>query len=263
VTAIASPAQARDLVPCFTTSSRPQGELITIGDPIRFGIAWELQQRLHRERLSGTRVDTLVLLQHVPVYTVGRRTKPGHVRHVLSSSDDAVPVESVTRGGSVTYHGPGQLVAYPILELSRYAPGAKNYVRMLEEVLIRTLARSNINGYRIARTPGVWIRWACGEAKIASIGARVDLGVTLHGFSLNVDLDLSPFSRIVPCGLAGCRMTSMAEIKQGPMSLELVGRHMAESFSSVFQLEWSQPYPGTSIRSWLQEQPTIPTSEED
>jgi lipoate-protein ligase B len=207
-------------------------------------------------------VDTLILLQHLPVYTVGRRTKPAHVKQDLSSSHDDVPIESVTRGGSVTYHGPGQLVAYPILALSHYAPGPKTYVRMLEEVLLRTLARSNVNGYRVPRAPGIWTGSSRGEAKIASIGARVDLGVTLHGFALNVDLDLSPFSQIVPCGLDGCRMTSMAEITGGPVSLELIGRHMAESFSSVFQLEWSRPYPGTMMPSWIEGEPTISTSGE-
>jgi lipoate-protein ligase B len=256
VTAIDFPAQAQALDPFFKRSC-PQGELITIGKPIRYGIAWGLQQRLHSDRVSGRRVDTLVLLQHLPVYTIGRRTNPGHVRQGLSSGHDDLPIESTTRGGSVTYHGPGQLVAYPILALSRYAPGPKTYVRMLEEVLLRTLARSNVGGYRVKRAPGVWTGSSGGEAKIASVGARVDLGVTLHGFALNVDLDLSPFSRIVPCGLDGCRMTSMAEIMRAPVSLELVGRHMAESFSSVFQLEWKRPYPGTMMPSWIEEERTI------
>ncbi len=261
MTATGFPAQATVSDRPFVTSRR-QGELITIGNPIRYAIAWDLQQRLHSERLSGRRVDTLVLLQHLPVYTVGRRTRPGHVGQDLSSGHD-VPIESVTRGGSVTYHGPGQLVAYPILTLSRYAAGPKTYVHMLEEVLLSTLARSNVDGYRVSKAPGVWTRTSCGEAKIASVGARVDLGVTLHGFALNVDLDLSPFSRIVPCGLDGCRMTSMAEIKRAPVSLELIGRHMAESFSSVFQLEWRSPYPGTMMPSWAEEQPAITAPEED
>lgn len=256
MTVIGFPEQAQLLDPLIR-SSCPQGELITIAKPIRYGIAWGLQQRLHSDRLSGRRVDTLLLLQHLPVYTVGRRTKPGHVRPGLSSDYCDVPIESTTRGGSVTYHGPGQLVAYPILALSRYAPGPKTYVCMLEEVLLRTLARSNVSGYRIKRAPGVWTESSDGEAKIASVGARVDLGITLHGFALNVDLDLSPFSRIVPCGLDRCRMTSMAEIKRAPVSLEVVGRHMAESFSSVFQIEWRRPYPGTIRPSWSEEERTI------
>lgn len=262
MTAIDFPARAQILDPSIKTPF-PQGELITISKPLQYGIAWRLQQRLHSDRVAGRRIDTLVLLQHLPVYTVGRRTKPAHVRLHLSTDHDDVPIESVTRGGSVTYHGPGQLVAYPILALSRYAPGPKTYVRMLEEVLLRTLARSNVNGYRLTRAPGVWTGSSCGEAKIASIGARVDLGVTLHGFALNVDLDLSPFSRIVPCGLDGCRMTSMAEITGAPVSLELVGRHVAESFSSVFQLEWRRPYPGTTMPPWIGEEPTISASGED
>jgi lipoate-protein ligase B len=220
-----------------------QGELMLFQHPIDYSSAWGLQQRLHQERLSGRLEDTLLLLQHLPVYTVGRRTKPLHVRQ-LSSDHAGVPIQPVTRGGSVTYHGPGQLVAYPILALSQYAQGPKTYVHMLEEALLRTLARSGVNGYRVPTAPGVWARSFRGEAKIASIGIRVDHGITLHGFALNVDLDLSPFSRIVPCGLEGCRMTSMAEVTQAPLSLELIGQHLAESFSSVFRLKWRTAYPG-------------------
>ena len=262
MTAIGSPAETQVLDPS-STASFAQGELLTIGNPIQYEIAWRLQQRLHSDRVSGRRGDTLILLQHLPVYTVGRRTKPGHVRQDHSSSNVDVPIESVTRGGSVTYHGPGQLVAYPILALSRYAPGPKTYVRMLEEVLLMTLARSDVNGYRVTGAPGVWTGSSGGNAKIASIGTRVELGVTLHGLALNVDLDLSPFSRIVPCGLEGCRMTSIAEVTRAPVSLDLVGRHMAESFSSVFQLEWRRPYPGTGMPPWVEVNPTIPSSGED
>ena len=226
---------------------------MTCRHPIDYSIAWGLQQRLHQDRLSGRREDTLLLLQHLPVYTVGRRTKPLHVRQ-LSSDHAGVRIQPVTRGGSVTYHGPGQLVAYPILAISQHAPGPKRYVHMLEEALLRTLARSGVNGYRVATAPGIWTRSFQGEAKIASIGIRVDRGITLHGFALNVDLDLSPFSRIVPCGLEGCRMTSMAEVRQAPLSLELIGQHLAESFSSVFQLKWRIAFPGTLMPPWFENQ---------
>jgi lipoyl(octanoyl) transferase len=214
------------------------GVLITIQTPMRYEAGWALQQRLHAECLSGRRGDTLVLLQHVPVYTIGRRTKQAHVGLGVLPN---IPVVPASRGGSVTYHGPGQLVGYPIVVLSHHAAGARAYVHMLEEVLIRTLACWGIHGYRLSKTPGVWARSAGRESKLASIGARIDHGITLHGFALNVDLDLSPFAAIVPCGLTGCRMTSMAELIQSTVSIPLVAEQIAQEFSSVFGLEWTEP----------------------
>jgi lipoyl(octanoyl) transferase len=221
----------------FMTYPQQPGSLITFRVPVRYAVAWALQQQLHAERLARIRPDTLMLLEHLPVYTAGRRTKPAHLQHGNASSD--VPVEIVSRGGSVTYHGPGQLVAYPIFALAHHAPGAKAYVRMLEEVLIRTLRYWDIDGYRRLKAPGVWARYGQSEVKIASIGARIDRGITLHGFALNVNNDLGPFSRIVACGIEGCRMTSMAEMRQTPIPLRLVTERVAEAFSAVFHLEWT------------------------
>jgi lipoyl(octanoyl) transferase len=180
-----------------------------------------------------------VLLEHLPVYTVGRRTRSIHLGHGKSAlRETGATVEPVNRGGSVTYHGPGQLVGYPILRLSQYVSGPKAYVRLLEDVLIDTLALSGVNGYRIPHQPGVWTGLDQNVAKVASIGIRVERGVTLHGFSLNVDLNLSPFAHITPCGIEGCQITSMAEIMKSPVSLPLIARQLAEIFSSTFHLEW-------------------------
>ena len=223
------------------TNPPQPGVLMTFRNPVRYSAAWSLQQQFHAERLLGNRPDTLMLLQHLPVYTAGRRTRPVHLHpEVASSGDLGAPVVTVNRGGSVTYHGPGQLVAYPIFALSRYARGAKAYVHMLEEVLIRTLRGWDIHGYRVEKAPGIWIRDRQGEAKIASIGARIDRGITLHGFALNVTNDLVPFSRIVPCGLEGCRMTSMAQITQTPVSVHVVAEELAKTFSTVFHVEWTR-----------------------
>ena len=222
------------------SSSKQSGILVTFRDPVHYSVAWTLQQQCHAERLAGSRADTLLLLEHLPVYTAGRATRPSHLMpETASLGNSQIPIEAVNRGGSVTYHGPGQLVAYPIFLLSQYAPGAKAYVYMLEEVLIRTLLRFGIYGYRMKRTPGVWLSDRKGEAKIASIGARIDRGVTLHGFALNVANDLRPFSQIVPCGLDGCRMTSLAEIFEAPVPMPAVCGHVANEFSAVFQLEWT------------------------
>jgi lipoate-protein ligase B len=237
--------------------------LLSFSSPVGYSAAWSLQQRFHAERVSGSRADTLMLLQHLPVYTAGRRTKSAHLKpEIASSGDPEVPTVTVNRGGSVTYHGPGQLVVYPILGLSRYAGGAKIYVKMLEEVLIQTLRIWDISGHRMANAPGIWVRDQRGEAKIASIGARIDRGVSLHGFALNVSNDLAPFSRIVPCGLEGCRMTSMAAIRHAPVSVHLVADELAKIFSTVFQVEWTHSSPDTVMRSLMEAQFVGPTSKQ-
>lgn len=224
----------------FEAQARHAGVLLTFRDLVPWSAAWALQQQVHAERLSGSRPDTLMLLEHLPVYTAGRRTKPAHLTlSDPSPNNRLIPIEAVNRGGSITYHGPGQLVAYPIVALSEHAPGAKAYVHMLEEVLIRTLLHWDICGYRVSKAPGVWTRHEGSEVKIASIGARIDRGITLHGFALNVSTDLHPFSRIVPCGLDGCRMASMAEIRQTPIAVPLVAEQIAVTFSAVFHLEWT------------------------
>jgi lipoate-protein ligase B len=235
----AAATRLTSLYPHRFRSSRQSGVLMTFQHPVRYSTAWTLQQQCHAERLAGSRPDTLLLLEHLPVYTAGRATRPSHLRPETASAENApIPIESVNRGGSVTYHGPGQLVAYPIVRLSEHAPGAKAYVHMLEEVLIRALLQFGIHGYRVTKMPGVWVSDPQGEAKIASIGARIDRGVTLHGLALNVANDLRPFSNIVPCGLDGCRMTSLAQISEAPVSMAAVYGHVAHEFSLVFRLEW-------------------------
>jgi lipoate-protein ligase B len=210
---------------------------------LEYDTAWRLQRRLVEDRIAGRIADTLLLLEHEPVFTAGRTARAEH----WGGDEDAtqvagIPVVRVERGGSVTYHGPGQLVGYPILALNRFCAGPRAYVRMLEEVIIRTLGRWNIAGRRREKLPGVW----AGDerpAKIAAIGARIERGVTLHGFALNVTVDLAPFSRIVPCGLAGCRVTSMAEWTAGPVEPGDVRRCLAEQFAAVFGLEWTESRP--------------------
>lgn len=222
--------------------SRPgpqEGRLVLFPKPVPYDEAWRLQQQLREERIAGKQGDTLLLLEHQPVYTLGRSTKPAH----WTCGEEALRqtganFQSVDRGGSITYHGPGQIVGYPILKLSHYCSGPKQYVRNLEEVLIHTLARWGIDGYRVEKAPGVWVRWRDADAKIAAIGVRIDHGVTLHGFALNVDLDLSPFSHIVPCGLTACPITSMAEIRQSPLSIPTVAQQVAQEFARTFNLQW-------------------------
>jgi lipoyl(octanoyl) transferase len=226
-------------IPLAHHNPRPM-TLVRFQHPMPYMEGWALQQQLHAERLTGARMDSILLLEHQPVYTMGRRTESAH----LGIGETALrltgaSVQPVNRGGSITYHGPGQLVGYPILQLAHYAPGPKTYVRMLEEVLIGTLACWGIEGHRIDKSPGVWVRDDQGEAKIASIGVRVDQGITLHGFALNVDLDLTPFSLITPCGLAQSRTTSLANLLQSEIPLDRVAEQVAERFSTVFNIAWT------------------------
>lgn len=215
------------------------GALIKLQDPVPYPEGWAMQRQLHAECVAGVRPDTLVLLEHLPVYTMGRRTKAAHLGlGEATLRKTGALIQSVNRGGSITYHGPGQLVGYPILTLSRYAPGPRLYVWLLEEMLIRTLALWEIAAHRIDGAPGIWVRSRGGEAKIASIGVRVERGVTLHGFALNVDLDLTPFSLVVPCGLEGCRTTTIAQCRQAPVSIRTVTEQVAMNFSTCFNVAW-------------------------
>jgi lipoyl(octanoyl) transferase len=223
----------------LTTPTPQGGTLIQFSQPIPYAEAWALQKQLQGERIAEKQRDVLLLLEHSPVYTLGRATQPTHwdcgeegLRRTGAS------LQSVDRGGSITYHGPGQVVGYPILKLSHYCSGPKQYVRKLEEVLIHTVVRWGIEGYRLEKKPGVWVRWNHADAKIAAIGVRIDHGVTIHGFALNVDLDLSPFSHIMPCGLAQCHITSMAEVRQSAVSSSVVAQQVAEEFARTFNIQW-------------------------
>jgi lipoyl(octanoyl) transferase len=167
-----------------------------------FEPTWRAMQALTRERGPGD-PDRLWLLEHHPVYTLGLAGKPGHVLDA-----GAIPVVKTDRGGQVTYHGPGQVVAYVLLDLRRCGYGVKELVRRLEQGIIDTLADFGIAAARRGGMPGVYV----GEAKIAAVGLRVSRGCTYHGIALNVDMDLKPFAGINPCGYAGLETTSMAAL---------------------------------------------------
>jgi lipoyl(octanoyl) transferase len=165
---------------------------------------WDLQRAIHAEISTGTRPDTVLLLEHASVYTAGKRTEP------QERPLDGSPVIDVDRGGKITWHGPGQLVGYPIIRLPE-ATLVVDYVRRLEEAIIATLADYDLSTGRIRGRSGVWLATDDHrpERKIAAIGVRVAAGTTMHGFALNVDPDLSAFDRIIPCGLTGVGVTSM------------------------------------------------------
>ena len=173
---------------------------------VPYGEAWALQQALADARRAGDVPDTLLLLEHPHTYTIGRSGTRDHV--YLSAAElkeRGITCLDVDRGGDVTYHGPGQLVGYPILDLGN-APDVGRYVRGIEGCLIETLADFGIKAGRISGYTGVWI----GDEKIAAIGVKISRGVTTHGFALNVSTDLSLFGQILPCGIPDKGVTSMA-----------------------------------------------------
>jgi lipoyl(octanoyl) transferase len=219
----------------MTSGVAAHSALLLSYDRLDYMPAWALQRVLVEDRLQNRRPDTLILLEHNPVFTIGRSGRPAHwggdERLLLNLG---LPVHHVERGGSITYHGPGQLVGYPILGLNRFCAGPKAYMRLLEEVLIRTLAVWRLDGHRRDKLTGVWV----GDEKIAAMGVRIIRGVTMHGFSLNVTMDLSPFEQITPCGIPNCRVTSMAHVLGVAVPVATVRARVAQVFAELFDLEW-------------------------
>jgi lipoate-protein ligase B len=169
--------------------------------------AWELQLRLHDDVAEGRRPDTLLLLEHPHSYTLGRRGRDEDILIEQSEIERlGIEVHHTDRGGEVTYHGPGQLVGYSIIDLRRWGGGPLKYVRALEEVISESLAEFGIEGTSEGHPTGVWVE----DRKVAAIGVKVGRRVTTHGFALNVSTDLSYFKNIVPCGMPMARVTSLS-----------------------------------------------------
>ena len=200
--------------------------------------AYDLQRRLHAQVVAGELPDLLLLLEHPHVYTLGRR---GQQSHILASDEAltqlGVETHFTDRGGETTYHGPGQLVGYPIVNLRRWGGGVRKYVETLEQVLIGTLSEFGIAAHSEGKPTGVWV----GDAKIAAIGVRVSRSVTMHGFALNVCPDLSFFDHIVPCGMPGARVTSMAQELGQEIAVSDVIPAISQAFGGEFgiDVEWS------------------------
>lgn len=197
---------------------------------VEYQKAWDVQRTIHEEVAAGSRPNTLLLLEHPSVYTAGRRTDDSE------RPTDGTPVIDVDRGGRITWHGPGQLVGYPIVKLQNPTE-LVGFVREIEAALILVCADLGITAVRVDGRSGVWIQDARGDRKIAAIGIRVAKGVTMHGFALNVNPDLAAFGQIVPCGIADADVTSL-EIELGrPIIIDevapLVERYIFESLKKV------------------------------
>lgn len=192
--------------------------------------AWESQKAIHQDVVDGKRPNTLLLLEHPSVFTAGRRTQDSE------KPTDGTPVIDVDRGGRITWHGPGQLVGYPIVKLINPTE-LVGFVREIEAGLISVCADLGLSTERIDGRSGVWVRDSDGERKIAAIGVRVAQGVTMHGFALNVNPDLSSFSSIIPCGITDAGVTSLEMELKRSITIEevapIVERHIFESLKRV------------------------------
>ena len=210
---------------------RERGRELTVADLgiVYYDDALAMQTALLAARIDGSVGDTLLMMEHPHVFTLGR----GADERFIVGNLDHVPVRRVSRGGQVTYHGPGQLVGYPILKLEGRDRDVTKYLRRLEAAIIDALAKFGIDAGRRDGMTGVWV----GGRKIASIGVGIRRWTTWHGFALNVSTDLSFFDSIVPCGIEGCRMTSVCEVTNRAVSVREFADVMRESFARVFNYD--------------------------
>jgi lipoyl(octanoyl) transferase len=209
-------------------------------DLVPYREAWELQRSLAAAVADGARPDTIVLLEHPPVVTLGRRTEPDEL-HIPADTD--VEIVETDRGGKSTYHGPGQLVCYPILDLRRHGQDVKRYCRDLEEALIRTLEPLGIDATRIDGLTGIWLEGP--PRKIASIGVHISRWITTHGYALNVDLDPAPFTDwITACGLEDAAFTTVSRELGRPVGVAEVRSHAANALAAVFDLDFADSIDG-------------------
>jgi lipoyl(octanoyl) transferase len=196
--------------------------------------ARDAQRRLEAARQAEEIPDTLVLLEHPPVYTRGRRSTQAELPMGTEWYEmQGIEVRDTDRGGRVTYHGPGQLVAYPIVSLKPYGDDVHEYVRRLERVAISALADHGVAAQTIEGLTGIWV----GERKIGSIGVHVSRGVTTHGLAINVNNDLQPFEWIVPCGIEGCRVTSLSRELGAEQDLEAFADTLVARFAEAYERE--------------------------
>lgn len=217
----------------MTDVVRRRFEVVRLGRR-RYAAVHQLQQRLVEERARGERGDVVLVVEHEPVVTMGRG---GHAANVLVSAEllraRGYDFEEVGRGGDVTYHGPGQLVLYPIVELRPDRQDVRRYVRDLEETMIRTCADYGLSAARVSGLNGAWV----GDRKVGAVGVRISRWVTMHGLALNVTTDLAQFGVIVPCGITGRGVTSLANELGRDVPLDEVTERATRHFASLFDAE--------------------------
>tara|TARA_X000000950_G_scaffold281046_1_gene376873 strand:- start:321 stop:956 length:636 start_codon:yes stop_codon:yes gene_type:complete len=192
--------------------------------------SWNYQKELQKKVLNGVCSDSIIFVEHDSVYTFGKNSDKSNL---LISQDSKIKIYETERGGEITYHGPGQIVCYPILNLKNFKQSVSWYMRALEEVIIETLKLFNINASRKDGLTGVWVK----DEKIGAQGVRMTRWVTMHGFALNVNTDLRHFNDIIPCGIKDFGVTSIEKIIGKEQDLSLVKEHILISFAKVFNLK--------------------------
>ena len=193
-----------------------------------FKEVWNYQKKMQLKRMNRDIDDVLILVEHDPVYTLGKNANPDHL---LQSRDRSIDVFNIERGGDITFHGPGQLVGYPILDLSNYKKSISWYMRSLEQLTIDVLNEFKISANRVEGLTGVWV----GDEKIAAQGVRLTKWITMHGFSINVNTDLSFYDGIIPCGIFNHGVTSMEEILNRTQKMEKVKSLVIDKFNQIFK----------------------------
>jgi lipoyl(octanoyl) transferase len=220
----------------FSNINRMFPILITNLNRTHYADAWSLQQKLWTHRRADVIEDIILLTEHEHVYTLG---KSSNDNHLLASDEEltlaGIEVFHTDRGGDITYHGPGQIVGYPILDLNNYFCDIHRYMRSLEEVIIRALSHFGVMGVREEGMTGVWVD---GE-KIAALGVKVSHWITMHGFALNVNTDLTKYNRIIPCGIFHKGVTSMQKVLGQNIDMELICRELIDCFCEVFKCQQS------------------------
>ncbi|MFN4110727.1 MAG: lipoyl(octanoyl) transferase LipB [Ignavibacteria bacterium] len=195
---------------------------------------WDYQHKLHNFRLDGKISDVLILLEHSNVYTLGKVAKKEHLLiNTQKLIEEKIDLFEIDRGGDITYHGPGQIVGYPIIKLDDLYQDLHRYLRELEEVIIQTLKDYNVEAYRIPGLTGVWVN----DKKICAMGIKVSRWITMHGFAFNVNTDLSYFDKIVPCGIKDKGVTSLQKILNQEINIEEVKKNLVGKFMKIFHYD--------------------------
>ncbi len=202
-----------------------------------YQVAWDFQRKIHQERVAGRCPDTLVLTEHPHTYTIG---KSGDGSNLVTDENElkqqGITVYRIDRGGDITYHGPGQIIGYPILDLHDYYLDIHRFLRELEEVIILTLADYGITAGRVKGLTGVWVE----NAKVAAIGIKVSRWVTMHGFAFNLNTDLKYFGHIVPCGITDRPVTSMQLLLGRKLDISEVSEKLVDNFGKVFGIRFQE-----------------------
>tara|TARA_B110000444_G_C18839220_1_gene597858 strand:- start:76 stop:723 length:648 start_codon:yes stop_codon:yes gene_type:complete len=204
-------------------------EVLDLGK-VSYHEVWNLQKQMQAQRIENQIKDTLILVEHFPVYTLGKNASK---KNIIIKSNNAIPIIETDRGGEVTYHGPGQLVGYPILDLKNYKQSITWYMRSLEKIILKVLHKYAIIGSTKKGLTGVWVE----DQKISAFGVRISKWVTMHGFSLNLNTDLSHYNGIIPCGLTNYGVTSIFNILNKEVTMQNLKKIIIEEFSLFFKKE--------------------------